>query len=186
MHGRVGRRVIGVLLGAAVLASGCSGGGAAGGGPTGAPVAAGGDLCKLLGPGDFADAGVSGAGGPSENNDPPDAYYCVYKGKSSATGGIEFDAFIFDTVADAHESYLDLFGEFDPSDDTAVSVAGADEASLSLPASGSSDPALIGVRDGMLVFVIGVGIPPADAAKTGDALKKLAALVVARGSALGG
>lgn len=169
---------------AMVLVAACSGGGA-GGGPTGAPVAAGGDLCKLLGPGDFAAAGIDGASGPSENNDPPYGFYCVYRGKSSATGGIEMDLFLSDTTAEAHDVFTDLFGEFDPSDDTAVSIAGADEGSLSLPASGSSDPALIGVRNGKLTFGIGVGIPPADGAKTGEALKKLAALVVARASGLG-
>lgn len=189
---RRGRRTVVQTAAMAILVAACSSGGSTGadggkvegGGPTGAAVAAGGDLCKLLGAGDFAAAGVSGAGGPSENNSPP-SYFCVYKGKSSATGGIEFDAFTFDTVSDAHGSFVDLFGEFDPSDDTAVSIAGADEASLSLPPSGSSDPALIGVRKGKLAFGIGVGTAPADAAKTGEALKKLAALVVARSSAIG-
>ena len=189
---RGGRRTVVTVAVLAMVVAACSGGGATGadggkvegGGPTGAPVAAGGDLCKLLGPGDFAAAGVSGAGGPSENNSPP-SYFCVYKGKSSATGGIEFDGFVSDTAADAHQTFVDLFGEFDPSDDTSVSITGADEASLSLPPSGSSDPALIGVRKGTLAFGIGVGIPPADAAKTGEALKKLAALVVARASAIG-
>ncbi len=184
---RLGRRTLGFLVVTVLLVAACSsggGGGVTGGGPTGAPVAAGGDLCKLLGPGDFAGAGVSGAGGPTENNSPPD-YFCVYRGKSSATGGIEFDAFVFDTVADAHGSQQDVFGEFDPSDDQAVRIAGADEASLSLPPSGSSDPAVIGVRKGKLTFAIGVGIPPAEAAKTGEALKTLAALVVARASTIG-
>ncbi len=138
---RSGRRMAVTVAVLAMVVAACSGGGGTGadggkvegGGPTGGPVAAGGDLCKLLGPGDFAAAGVSGAGGPSENNSPP-SYFCVYKGKSSATGGIEFDGFVSDTAADAHETFVDLFGEFDSSDDTAVSIAGADEASLSLPA----------------------------------------------------
>ena len=181
---RPGRRTLGFLVVTVLLVAACSTGGGSGGGPTGAPVAAGGDLCKLLGPGDFAAADVSGAGGPSENNDPP-SYFCVYRGRSSATGGIEFDAFTFDTTSDAHQAFVDLFGEFDPSDDAAVSIAGADEASLSLPPSDSSDPALIGARKGKLAFGIGVGTSPGEAAKTGDALKKLAALVIARAPAIG-
>jgi hypothetical protein len=174
-------RHISVVVGSIALVAACSGASA-----TGAPVAAGGNLCKLLGPGDFAAAGISGAGGPSENNSPP-AYFCVYRGQSSATGGIEFDAWTSDTVAEAHDGFLDLFGEFDPSDDTTVPIPGADEASLSLPSSVSStDPALIGVRKGTLTFGIGVGVPFADAAKTGESLRDLAALVVQRAAAVGG
>lgn len=69
---------------ATVLLAGCSGSGTAssngvaatsvdgaaasvatggGGGATGGPVTAGGDLCKLLGPGDFAAVGVTDASG---------------------------------------------------------------------------------------------------------------------------
>jgi hypothetical protein len=169
-------------------ASPAAGGGTpAGGGAVGAAVAAGDDLCKLLGPGDFANAGVPGAAGLTENNQPPSAYYCVYRGKSSATGGIELDLGLEATAADAQTGFPQWFAEFDPSNDTPVSIAGADQAALSLPPTeGSSEPALIGVRKGRLTFVIGVGTPFANAHQVGEQLKTLAGLVMQRATALGG
>ncbi|MGD0120986.1 MAG: hypothetical protein ABSC46_00290 [Candidatus Limnocylindrales bacterium] len=80
---------------AAVPAS--AGGG--GGGALGGTVAPGGNLCGLLGPGDFAAVGVTGARTPTKNSDAPTDAYCVYAGVSSATGGIEFDVFIGDPEA---------------------------------------------------------------------------------------
>jgi hypothetical protein len=166
--------------------AGAGGGAPVGGGAVGAAVAAGDDLCKLLGPGDFANAGVPGAAGLTENNQPPSAYYCVYRGKSSATGGIEFDLGLEATAADAQAGFPEWFAEFDPSNDTPVSIAGADQAALSLPpAEGSTEPALIGVRNGRLTFVIGVGTPFANAQQVGAQLKTLAALVMQRAAALG-
>jgi hypothetical protein len=199
------RPALGALIMAAVLLVGCSGsgspgnvgsgvtatapvtgGGGGGGGATGGPVAAGGDLCKLLGPGDFAAVGVADASGPTENPTDPLDNYCVYRGKSSGTGGIEFDVSVSETVADAQGVFAGLFGEFLASDVTDVGVSGADEARLGLPnATASTDPALIGVRKGKLTFGIGMGIPYADAQHAGDQLKQLAALVLKRGSALG-
>jgi len=157
-----------------------------GGGAVGGAVAAGDDLCKLLGPGDFSAAGVSGAGGPTENNQPPTDFYCVYRGKSSATGGIELDAFLADSPGDAHATFADLFGEFNSADDSPVPIAGADEAQLSLPADGSSDPALIGVRKGKLTFGLGIGsVQSGSQQQVGEQLKQLAALVVQRAGSLG-
>jgi hypothetical protein len=158
----------------------------AGGGALGTAVQPGDDLCKLLGPGDFTAAGVPGAGGPSENNQPPEAYYCVYRGASSATGGIEMDVFLAADAAEAEATFPDLFGEFDSSDDTPVTVPGADEAQLSLPPEGSDDPALIGVRKGPLTIGIGVGsVEAGKAQQVGEQLKALAALAVARATAIG-
>lgn len=158
----------------------------AGGGQLGGPVPAGGDLCGLLGPGDFAAAGVSGAGGPSENNNPPSAYFCVYRGNSSATGGIELDVFLSDTAADAHDAFPEMFAEYLTTNDPSVTVAGADEAALHLPTfEGSTDPALISVRMGKLTFGIGVGTAFADAAAAGEQLQKLAKLVIERADGLG-
>jgi hypothetical protein len=194
---------------AAVLLVGCSGSGAAssngaaassgngapasvaaggGGGGTGGPVAAGGDLCKLLGPGDFAAVGVADASGPTENPTDPLNNYCVYRGKSSATGGIEFDVSVSDTAADAQGVFPSMFGEgeFVASDVSNVELAGADEARLGLPnAETSTDPAIIAVRKGKLTFNIGMGVPYADVQHAGDQLKQLAALVLERGAALG-
>lgn len=91
---------------------------AGGGGGNGGPVAAGADLCGLLGPGDFAAAGVAGAGKPTENNQDNSNVYCIYAGKSGGTGGIEFDAFLAASKADSQGTYdaaaagiLDLAGE---------------------------------------------------------------------------
>src|SRR5215813_14095300 len=50
-------------------------------------------LCALT-PADFQAAGVSGASKPTANvEDGGASAYCVYAGKSSATGGIELDVF---------------------------------------------------------------------------------------------
>lgn len=209
MAGRFeGRARIGLTFGLLMLLTGCSegGGGASagagaaggtgagpsaaagggGGGAIGAAVAAGGDLCKLLGPGDFANAGVSGAAGPSENNQPPSAYYCVYRGKSSATGGIELDVFLSDTAADAHGVFPEMFGEYLATNVKTVTIPGADEAQMVLPTfEGSTDPALIGVRKGKLTFGLGMGTAFANAQHAGEQLQQLALLVLQRAAALG-
>ena len=91
--------------------------GAGNGGATGGPVAAGGDLCGLLGPGDFAAAGVAGAGALTSNSTPPTDYYCVYAGTSSGTGGIEFDAFLLASADDpdgVFDTVLNESGILDP------------------------------------------------------------------------
>ena len=50
-------------------------------------------MCALT-PADFQAAGVAGAGKPTANvQDAGAGAYCVYAGKSSATGGIELDVF---------------------------------------------------------------------------------------------
>lgn len=157
-----------------------------GGGGVGGVVARGDDLCKLLGPGDLTAAGVSGAGGPTENNQPPDAYYCVYRGASSATGGIELDVFLSDTEADAHDVFPDMFGEYLAANVKTVSVSGADEARIVLPsAEGSTDPALIGVRKGKLTFGLGVGTPFKDADQAAAQIQQLAGLILQRAGSLG-
>ena len=161
-------------------------GGGDGGGSTGTSVPAGGDLCGLLTPADWAAVGVSDASGPTENNDPPDAYFCVYKGKSSATGGYELDVFISPNASDAASTFPEMFGEYPSTSIEDVSVPGADRARIHLPtAEGGEDPALIGVQSGRLTFGIGMGSSVADAAQNEVRLKQLAALVLARGAALG-
>jgi hypothetical protein len=151
-------------------------------------VAAGEDLCKLLGPGDFAAVGVTHASGPTENPTDPLNNYCVYRGKSSATGGIEFDVSVSDTAADAQSVFPSMSGEgeFVASDISNVVLTDADEARLGLPnAESSTDPAIIAVRKGKLVFNIGMGVPFADVRQAGDQLQQLAALVLQRAAALG-
>ncbi len=160
-----------------------------GGGATGAPVAVGDDLCKLLGPGDFTAVGVTDATGPTENPTDPLNNYCVYRGKSSATGGIEFDVSISDTAADAKAVFDGYFGDVHTSSDfTNINLTGADQGLMSLPnAATSADPALIAIRAGKLTYAIGIGVPFADALnqKAADKLRQLAALVLQRGAALG-
>ncbi len=164
-------------------AGGAYGGG--GGGPAGAAVPAGGDQCGMLTQADWAAAGVTDATTFTENNSPPDGYYCVYRGKSSATGGIEMDVFISPTAADSGSALDEMFGEYPASSIQDVSIPGADKAQLHLPTSdGGGDPALIGVEAGKLAFGIGMGSSLADAAANGERLRQLAALVVARGAAL--
>lgn len=160
-----------------------------GGGATGAPVAAGGDLCKLLGPGDFADVGVADAGGPTENSTDPLNTSCVYRGTSSATGGIEFDVSVSASVTHAKGVFDGYFrGIITSSDFSNINLNGADQGLMSLPnAATSSDPALIAIQAGKLTYAIGMGIPFADARNqnASDQLQQLAALVLQRGAALG-
>jgi hypothetical protein len=120
-------------------------------------VVRGDDLCGLLGPDDFYAAGVKGARPPQTNNSPPTDYYCVYAGKSSYTGGIEFDAFLAESARDAARTFKTVAKETASRDalDRATALA-ADEALLSLQAPGDPGPvATLGVRKGKLVFVIG-------------------------------
>jgi hypothetical protein len=160
-----------------------------GGGPTGHPVAAGGDLCKLLGPGDFAAVGVTDASGPTENPTDPLNHYCVYRGRSSATGGIEFDVSVSASKADAKRVFDAYFGEVrTTSDFTNISLTGADQGLVSLPNSATnSDPAMIAIQAGKLTYLIGMGILFADAQnqKAANQLTQLATLVLQRGAALG-
>src|SRR5262249_1752669 len=59
-----------------------------------APVApnSGGASC-VLSPAHCQTGGVAGSAGPKANVTEPSGAYCVYSGKSSATGGIELDVF---------------------------------------------------------------------------------------------
>jgi hypothetical protein len=144
---------------------------------TGVPVAAGGNLCSLLGPGDFAAAGVSGAGAPTDSPDGTGGHYCVYGGVSGATGGIEFDAFIGDPVG----TYRTITSDTGMGTLTAVSTGdlpGADQADLNLNATGGM--AAIVVRKGQLTF--DMSFPSNPNART--QLIALARLVLQRGSAL--
>ena len=154
---------------------------AGGGGATGGPVAAGADLCGLLGPGDFASVGVAGTGGPSENNQDNNNVYCVFAGKSAGTGGVEFDAFLAPTSADSQAAFdaasapmLDFEGV------GKAAFPDADGAKLRTDIPGGY--AGITIWKGKLVFDIGV--PTTDQAK--DQLIALAKLVLGRAQGLTG
>lgn len=144
-------------------------------GPLGTTVAANGDLCALLGPGDFSAVGVSGAGAPSKNSDGPTDAYCIYSGVSGATGGIEFDVFIGD-AASTYQLILQNGGI--ASNDATGDLPGVDAAGTIL--AGPDGMAAIGVRKGQLAFDI--DIPTSAGARA--QLITLAALVLQRQSGL--
>ena len=134
-------------------------------------------LCDLLGPGDFAAAGIPGAGTPTVNSDGPGSAYCVYAGQSGATGGLELDVFV--DAEGAEDTFDTIIGESGSTMD-AISIpgAGVDEA----VATDGGDYAAIAVRRGALVFTIS---GPAGAGMSAK-LAALAATVLARGAGLAG
>jgi len=197
------RQALGLTLGMVLLAA-CSGGTGGGGstagatsganppppasesaassapgGGNGGPVAAGGDLCGLLGPGDFAAVGVSGTGAPQENNPDVNTAYCVYAGQSAGTGGVEFDAFLAGTTADSKPAYDAASAPMvDFAGDGKAAFPDADGASLRKDIPGGY--AGITIWKGKLVFDI--GIPTTDTAK--DQLVSLAKLVLQRAAGI--
>ena len=136
------------------------------------------DLCRLLSPSDFQAAGVQGARPPSVNPDEQVAY-CVYAGKSSATGSIEFDVFVTKNAADANDVYTTVRGETGPGNRVANAVTGADESEL-VKVSGPPAFTTVAVRKGKLVFAIGVPTT----SKSQDAVVSLAKQVLQRGEKL--
>jgi hypothetical protein len=119
---------------------------------------AGKDLCDYLTPADFRAAGVTGASKPSENNT-AEEFYCVYDGDSSATGGIELDAFVYNDLDDQDIGYDSLLPADDQQDVTAQ-VPKAEAAVVGTASSGGPRFAAIAVRAGNLIY--GIGIPPTD------------------------
>jgi hypothetical protein len=144
------------------------------GGALGGTVAAGGNFCELLGPGDFAAVGVSGARTPTKNSDGPADAYCVYSGISGATGGIEFDIFIGDPLS----SYQQIVANGALIADTTTGLPAVDAVGTVM--NGPGNMAAIGVRKGAMTFDIDV--PTGPGART--QLIALAKLVLERSSAL--
>jgi hypothetical protein len=143
-------------------------------GALGGSVAKGGNFCGLLGPGDFAAVGVSGARTPTKNSDGPADAYCVYSGISGATGGIEFDIFIGDPVA----SYQQIVANGALIADTTGDLPGVDAVGTVM--NGPGNMAAIGARKGAMAFDIDVPTGP----KARAQLIALAKLVLERSSAL--
>ena len=141
----------------------------------GGTVAKGGDLCGLLGPGDFTAAGIPGAGPPVENFDDAGNYYCVYAGDSGATGGIEFDAFVGDP-AGAYKTMAESAGI--TAADATAELAGVDKAGTIL--NGPGGMAAIAVCEGQLCF--DVELPTTSGSRA--ELIALAGIVLQRGSGL--
>ncbi len=147
-----------------------------------APIAPGSGpaMCGGLNVADFQGLGLSQAAPPTANvSDKGASAYCVYAGKSSATGGIELDVF-YPAGANSTEAKATLetaIGESGGSSSQAISVPGADEARWAPNAvSGGPAFATIVVRRSTLVFVL--GIPSAKDAQS--KLLKLAETVLKR------
>ena len=136
------------------------------------------DFCALLAPADFQAAGVPGARPPTVNPDEQGAY-CVYAGKSSATGGIEFDVFVTRSAADAKDVYVTMRGETGPGSRVANPLPDADSSELAKIA-GPPACTTITVQKGRLAFSIGL---PASA-RSQEAVVSLAKLVLQRGEKL--
>jgi len=130
-------------------------------------VLAGKDLCDYLKPDDFRAAGVNGAKKVSENNT-DEEFYCVYAGDSSATGGIELDAFVYNDLDDQDIGYDSLLPADDQHDVTAQ-VPNAEAAVVGTAVSGGPRFAEIAVRSGNLIY--GIGVPP-----SGDSQAQLVTL----------
>ena len=150
--------------------------------PNKIPPKSGAAMCALT-PADFQSVGVGNTSKPTANvQDGGASAYCVYAGKSSATGGVELDVFYpagGASIADAKETLRMAMGEGSSAQTPLkpIAIAGADEAHWS-PAAKSGGPAFatMAVRRGTLVFV--VGIPTSATAQA--QLTKLVAMVLER------
>ena len=127
----------------------------------GGKVAPGGDMCGLLGPGDFAAVGVRDAGSAVNHSDNPAQANCDYsvvastaspiEGGATATPYRELDVFIGSPEA----SYqLILQNEGIASSDATADLPGVDAAGTQLDVGGLRSQAAIGVRKGQLTFDI--------------------------------
>jgi hypothetical protein len=133
----------------------------------------------VLAPADFKAVGITNADKPKANvSEGGASSYCAYTAKSSAAGGLELDVFCpaggNDTEVKATEDTAvgEMSGKLE-----GIKLAGADSARWTGSAkSGGPEFAVLVVRRGKLVFVL--GIPAHKDAK--DRLVKLGALVLAR------
>ncbi|MFO1519624.1 MAG: hypothetical protein U1F57_08205 [bacterium] len=136
-------------------------------------------LCGALTVADLQAVGIAKGANPTANvQDGGSSAYCVYAGKSSATGGIELDVFY---PAGANPAEVKATQDTAAGESSSVlspmAVPGADEARGSLNAVSGGPPfATIVVRKGSLVFVLGI---PAGPNAQGQLLK-LADLVLKR------
>ncbi len=137
-------------------------------------------LCGALTVADFQGAGLAQAAPPSVNLiDGGAGAYCVYSGKSAATGGIELDVFYpaGTNPAEAKATEETAAGETTGSALAPIPLAGADSARWSPKAVSGGPPfATLVVRRGTLVFVLGIPAGPNAQAQ----LLKLAALSLKR------
>ena len=136
-------------------------------------------MCAALTPADFQSVGIANAAKPTANvSDGGASAYCVYAGKSGATGGIELDVFhpAGASAAEARDTFKTAASE-GVTGMKPIAIAGADEASWSANAvSGGKPFATITVRRGTLVFSLSF---PASANAQAQ-LTKLASVVLTR------
>lgn len=120
-------------------------------------------LCDALSPADFQAVGISQATPPKANVQENGASaYCIYAGKSSATGGLELDIFY-----PAGGNPTEVKGTYDTSLSESstvwlpISVPGVDEAKW-FPKALSGGPAFatLALRRGNLVMVLGIPAGP--------------------------
>jgi len=145
----------------------------------GLPAQAKKEYCGFLTPEDFKAAGVAGAGKPTTNGDDAGAF-CVYAGKSSATGGIEFDFFVAPKDADAEAIWDEVRPGKAKRASVAKSLPGAELAEIAKE-TGKVNYTSLGVKRGKVVFHIGVPTTP----KSEEAVLALARLVLQRADKLG-
>jgi hypothetical protein len=141
---------------------------------------AGPDLCVLT-PADFRTFGTIVESKPQVNVEQNgENVYCVYRGKSGATGGVELDVFYpaGANAADVKQTFKTVLGSDPGARYLPEGVPGADESvySLSVPQPGSFPFAANAVRRGDLVFSI--SLPSSPLSKT--ELLQLSAIVLNR------
>lgn len=144
------------------------------------PKGSGEKMCVLT-PSDFAAAGVLQTSPPSAHvDDGGNSVYCVYRGKSGATGGVELDVFnpAGATATDVEQTFKTVLASDPGAHYDSESVPGSSESmySLKIPQAGHSDFAANAVRRGDLVFSI--SLPSSPNAKS--ALQQLSRLVLER------
>lgn len=144
--------------------------------PSGLPSAD--QLCQLLTIDDWTAAGLSGATAPKVDDDGPGtgSAYCTYGGLSGATGGLELDVFVDQTLLGAQTTFATIAQSLPPSQPP--NVSGIDDGLLNT----NIDPGFgaILVRAGKLVVTITLPTSP----QAGDQLTSLTQTVLSRALAL--
>jgi hypothetical protein len=143
------------------------------------PPKSGAGMCGGLTVADFLGVGILNASSPKANvSDGGASAYCVYAGRSSATGGLEFDVFYpaggnpTEVKATQDTAIGEMSSALKP-----IHITGADEAlGSSHTVSGGPPFAVLLVRRSNLVFVL--GIPAGSSAQA--QLLKLAEIVLKR------
>jgi len=129
-------------------------------------------LCSLLTAEDWGAFGFVTGAQPEINDEGPGTANCVFAGQSGATGGLELDAYVHDTVAEAEDT-LEIIREGMPNAQP-ITLPGADEALID-PDVDASYGAIV-VRNGRFTYTI--SLPGSEQAQA--QLTALAAAVLAR------